>query len=62
MKINDNNVTIPKVNKPSPMQSQYIRFSSENGPLTPTENRVQSYQTTYERNPSQGENPKKPLQ
>lgn len=44
------------------MQSQYIRFSSENGPLTPTGNRVQSYQTTYERNPSQGENSKKPLQ
>ena len=44
------------------MQSQYVRYSSDNGPLTPTGNRVQTYQTTHERNPSQGENSKKPLQ
>ena len=44
------------------MQSQYVRYSSDNGPLTPTGNRVQTYQTTHDRNPSQGENSKKPLQ
>ena len=53
---------MPKLNKPSPMQSQYIQYSSDNGPLTPTGKRVQAYQTTHERNPSQGENSKKPLQ
>lgn len=45
------------------MHGQNIRYSSDNGPLTPTGgNRVQLYPTTYERNPSQGENNKKPLQ